>query len=169
MFPKTLALCAAVALVAGAAADPMIDQTLQRVRDAVGYERIASLASGIQLTGKGRFLGNDVELSGVIGNRGEYVRRFAGAIPYDIGWDGQVAWRSEFSGWSRVLAAGERNEQRIDAAIQTSSSLAKDSPLRFTDARRDDPNGRFTLNSHFLAASKPVASRISKPPPCPFP
>lgn len=142
---RLAALALAVVCATHAFAEPTVDDVLSRVRAAIGYERMAAQATGLQFSGTGRFLGNDVTLSGFIGNRGEYVRKMAGPIPYDTGWDGQVAWRSEFSGWSRVLAAGERNEQRIEAAVMSGAWLAKDSPLRFTSVSHNESAARVTL------------------------
>lgn len=101
----------------------MIDHVLENVRKATGINALRDHPTGLQIVGKGQYVGNAVRVVSTFDAQGRFVRRMEGPVDYAIGYDGSVAWQLEFAGFPRQLELGEKLDEQLSGAAVTRSWL----------------------------------------------
>lgn len=115
------------------AADPItVDQVLDNVRRAVGYDAFTQHPTGIQLQGAGSLAGSAVTYTLLINADGHYVQTLAGPISITSAYDGNTAWVRDIAGEVRIQELSDRAQSLLTSTILSNRWLAKDSPLKLT-------------------------------------
>lgn len=139
-----LSRCAVSVLVAGFAAaqapGQTVDEVLEHVRAATGYNAFAAKPLGLQLKGTGTLAGNDITFTMLVEPSGRFIQTIDGPVSVTAAYDGQVAWSRDIGGEVRTLELGDRAQALISGCILSSRWLAADSPLTFSAvAGADNP------------------------------
>lgn len=115
------------------AAEPLtVDQVLDNVRRAVGYDAFTHRPTGVQFKGSGSLAGSNVTFTLLINADGHYVQTIDGPISLTSAYDGQNAWVRDIAGEVRIQDLSDRAQSLLTSAILTNRWLAKDSPIKLT-------------------------------------
>lgn len=129
-----LSLCAVVLLAAPVFAQPSVEETLIKVREAIG----APESGAIAIQGRADFLGNDVPFELTVHSDGRFAQRLGGPVPLGSTFDLKTAWLSDLGGEVRTLVLGERTQFTLGTWMISGRALASDSPLTFTAVETTD-------------------------------
>lgn len=119
-------LAAGPRAIAGDAAE-----TLNHVRQALGYAKLADSRQELLLTGAAKFIGLDEKYSLRIDPQGRFVAEFSGRIEQTMGYDGKIAWELDWNGISREMEFGDRDNALTLGWLLTDYWLSDRVPLRF--------------------------------------
>ncbi|MBL8762890.1 MAG: aspartyl protease family protein [Phycisphaerae bacterium] len=132
MLPLTTCLLAGTPALAGAIPPgDGVGAVLDRVRRAVGYERLRALAHGVEIRGPASLLGAPATHRQRFDATGRFHRRMDGLVTIESGFDGTTVWSRDLGGEIRTLALGERDQFMVGTMFQTHGWLSPAAPLAF--------------------------------------
>lgn len=123
----------------------VIDRVLEKVHEATGIDTLRNHRTGLQLVGKGEYVGNAVRVTSTFDAQGRFVRRMEGPVDYAIGFDGALAWQLEFAGFPRPLELGEKLDEQLSGAALTRSWLLGVPKLQLALADQQESNDHVML------------------------
>jgi hypothetical protein len=151
-FPVAGAAAAALACCAwlnaadepGPKADAGADEVLQKVRSALGWDRLAGLP-GVLVEGKASYCGADGRFRLLYTPAGEFLRRIDGPLGEQVGCDGKLTWARDWTGMPRRLELAELEAAQVAVAVQTGRWLAPDGPIAVEPLDRPAEGGRLAV------------------------
>ncbi len=124
----------------------VLDRVLENVRKATGIDALRNHPTGLQMIGKGQYVGNAVRVTSTFDAQGRFVRRMDGPVDYAIGFDGSVAWQLEFAGFPRQLELGEKLDEQLSGAAISRSWLLGMPKLQFALSDKQESNDIISLD-----------------------
>ena len=140
-------------------------EALDRVRQAVGYDRLAVHPGGIHATGTSTLAGLDCTYSLLFAGDRQCVQRHDGPISIAAALDGDTVWIADIGGEVRAVSHSDSERAMIGLLMVTPGYLADSSPLDFQlapSATRSTPatSDASAPDSADAAAHFPLAFRM---------
>lgn len=124
---------AAVAWLSGSALGAeTAAEVLTKVREAVGYARVAAHPAGIQATGKANFAGTEAQYSLLFAGDASSIQSLVGPITTVAAVDGESVWITDIGGETRAVSGADRENNLLGLSMLSYSYLGEWSPLDFT-------------------------------------
>lgn len=143
--------CVCVWLISGAAAfaggspaaaEPLgAAEILGKVRDAVGYDKLAAMPSGVRAAGSASLAGMECSYELIFSGGRSCIQSISGPIPFVQAIDGETVWTRDIGGEVRRLAGADRESAELGLQMVTYAYLAADGPLEFTAPAGDGDGG----------------------------
>ena len=115
------------------------DETLARVRAAVGYERLREHADGVIAQGTAHYRGLDSKLTFLFTPDNRFRCEIAGPLGRAAGFNGTTGWEVDSTGMPRVLELEDLEVEQFNAWMHSGRWMAEDGPFAVTlDATKTD-------------------------------
>jgi hypothetical protein len=128
------------------AVDSRVDATLERARQAFGYQQLAQLPRGVLLQGDARVYGAGSRFSLLFNGRGCYLQEVVGPLTVALGHDGRAGWVLASAGEPTGVEIGDVTLPQLVMWMIDGTWLSGDGPVRVEAARAD----RAIIPSHLL-------------------
>src|SRR5262245_9066993 len=114
------------------AADNSVAAMLDRMRAAVGYDRIASHPTGIEARGRATICGVDASHTLLFQSDGRSLQRLEGELTLATAINGETVWISDLGGETRAVVGADRDSHSLGVLMFTHGYLAPAAPLTFS-------------------------------------